>query len=765
MLHYRPGFPIVLAAAFLAVSCGFTARRAFDRGTKLYEKGQYAEASIEFRRAVQKDPKFGEAYLKLGLTELKHANPEAAADALRHAVALLPDRVEPKAELAQIYIDSYLGDPRHFAVFYQQASQFTTELLSRDPNSFNGLRLKGYLAIADNKPKDAIANFRRANQIRPDQPDVISLLVQNLFRDGQSDEGESVATRFLDAHKNYGPLYDILYAHFMDLKRPSDAENVLKRKIAGNPGNSFFVTQLCGHYWSIGKREQAAPLLSQITSRPQEYPEGHLDAGNFYAENGDWNSASREYEAGIRSNPKNKLTYQKRLATVLLSAGKRPEAEKVLDEILEDHQDDDDAHASRAILRLAAGTPADLDQAITDLKLLVNKQPGNLKYAYQLGRAYELKGAEEAAKAQYLAILRFTSSDIPTLDALSHLYLREQRFADAKRYSDQWLAIDSLNPSARLVRSASLAGLGDFGQTRAVLTSLIHDYPKLEGAYLQVGLLDIQEKRYDDAEAIFRKHYQPGQGDLRLLKGVVEMYAGRAQWDKAIAVIQKELDARPQSPELRRLLAETAGRGGRFDLAIEQYQKLQQMQPAASDIPFQLGLLYDAKGEFAQAIGQFQAARRLNGKDPLPVAMLGKVLEQTGRRQEAIVNYRESLRLDPDNSSVMNNLAFDLAESHGDLNEAMQMARRAVQKNPGNLEYTDTLGWVYLQKKDTGSALQVFQTLRKQQPQNASFRIHLAMAYLASGDSGSAHHELTAAEELHPSIEQQSAIKQLLSHM
>ena len=756
---------VVLVAALLSAACGFTARRAFDRGTKLYEKGQYAEASIEFRRAIQKDPKFGDAYLKLGLTELREASPLAAADALRHAVALMPDRPEPKAELAQLYINSYLGNPGHFAGLYQQAAQFTTELLNKDPNSYYGLRMKGCLAIADNKPKEAIENFRRANEVRPDQPDVISLLVQNLLRDGQSQEGELLATRFLEAHKNYGPLYDILYAHFMDLKRPIDAETVLKRKIANNPKNSFFVTQLCRHYWIIGKRDQATPLLSQITSRPQEFPEGHLDAANFFAESGDWNNASREYEAGIRSNPSDKLTYQKRLATVLLSAGKRLEAEKVLDEILKDHSDDDDAHASRAILRLASGTRQDLDQGIVDLKFLVDKQPGNLKYAYQLGRAYELRGADEAAKAQYLAILRSASSDIPTLDSLSHLYLREQRYSDAKRYSDMWLAVDPLNPSARLVRSASLAGLGDLGQTRAVLTGLIHDYPKLEGAYLQLGLLNIQEKRYDDAEAIFGKHYQPGHGDLRLLKGMVEMYGALAQWDKGITVIRSELEAFPQSVELRRLLAETASRSSRFDLAIEQYQKLQQMQPASTDIPFQLGLLYDAKGQFDQAITQFQAARRLNAKDPLPPAMLGKVLEQTGRRPEAIASYRESLRLDPENTSVMNNLAFDLVETNGDLNEALQMARRAVQKSPGNFEFTDTLGWVYLKNKDTRSALQVFQTLRKQQPQNASFRIHLARAYFESGDSSSAHHELGDAQRLHPSLEEQREIKQLLSRM
>jgi tetratricopeptide (TPR) repeat protein len=754
--------PLVLIGILLSASCGFTARRAFDRGTKLYEKGQYAEASIEFRRAIQKDPKFGEAYLKLGLTELKQASSKSAAEALRHAVALMPASAEPKAALAQLYINAYMMDPRGLAGLYQQASQFATELLSNDPNSYYGLRLTGYLAIADNKPKVAIENFQRANQIQPGQPDVVSLLVQNLLREGQSETGESLASRFLEDHKDYGPLYDILYAHFMELKRPAEAEDVLKRKIANNPHNSFFVTQLCRHYWTLGQRERATPLLAQITSRSDEFSEGHLDAGNFYADNLDWNNASREYEAGIGANPKNKLTYQRHLATALLSTGRRPEAEKTLDAILKDHPDDDDARASRAALRLAAGTPQDLDQAVADLKPLVEKQPGNIKYAYQLGRAYELKGADESAKAQYLAILGFNRSDIPTLDSLSHVYLREQRFSDAKRYSDMWLAIDSRNPSARLVQSASLFGLGDYSQARTVLTGLIRDYPKLEGPYLQLGLLDVQEKQFDKAEALLGKRYQPGHGDIRLVRGMVEIYGARAQWEKAIALVQKELDAAPQSVEIQRLLAETAARAGRLDLAIEQYQKLLQLQPASRDIPLQLGLLHDAKRQFDQALVQFQAAHRLDPKDPLPPALIGKVLEQAGRRQEAIANYRESLRLDPENASVMNNLAFALAESNGDLNEALQVALRAVQKSPNSPELADTLGWVYLKRKNIPSALQVFENLRQRQPGNASFRIHLAMAFLEKGDVASAHHELTAAQELHPSLEQQSQIKQLL---
>jgi Flp pilus assembly protein TadD len=245
---------------------------------------------------------------------------------------------------------------------------------------------------------------------------------------------------------------------------------------------------------------------------------------------------------------------------------------------------------------------------------------------------------------------------------------------------------------------------------------------------------------------------------------MVEMYAARAQWDKAIAVVQREADAFPQSPELRRLLATTCGRAGSYDLAIEQFRKLQQMQPAP-DIPLQLGLLYDAKGQFDQALTEFQTARQMNAKDPLPPAMLGKVFEQTLRWPEAVANYRESIRLDPGNASVLNNLAFALSENNGDLGEALQMARRAIDKNPGNLEFNDTLGWVYLKKKDIPSALQVFRNIRQKEPGNATFRIHLAMAYKESGDRGAARQELTAAGQLHPSTQEGLQIKQLLERI
>src|SRR5438309_11464858 len=66
--------------------------RYLQNGNKYFDKGKFKEASIMYRTAIQKDQKFGEAYYRLALTELKVDQPFAAVQSLRRAVELLkPD--------------------------------------------------------------------------------------------------------------------------------------------------------------------------------------------------------------------------------------------------------------------------------------------------------------------------------------------------------------------------------------------------------------------------------------------------------------------------------------------------------------------------------------------------------------------------------------------------------------------------------------------------------------------------------------------------
>src|SRR3989475_3830353 len=83
--------------------------RYLVNGNKYFEKGKYKEASIMYRTALQKDAKFGEAYYRAALTDLKMDQPFSAVQSLRRAIELLkpgqPERTDARVKLADLYLD------------------------------------------------------------------------------------------------------------------------------------------------------------------------------------------------------------------------------------------------------------------------------------------------------------------------------------------------------------------------------------------------------------------------------------------------------------------------------------------------------------------------------------------------------------------------------------------------------------------------------------------------------------------------------------
>ena len=100
---------LLLPVVFFVASCSrdpkVQAQRYVENGNKFFEKGKFKEASIMYRRALQKDLRFGEAYYRLALTEMNLAAYGDAVRSLRRAVELQPDNADAAVKLADIYID------------------------------------------------------------------------------------------------------------------------------------------------------------------------------------------------------------------------------------------------------------------------------------------------------------------------------------------------------------------------------------------------------------------------------------------------------------------------------------------------------------------------------------------------------------------------------------------------------------------------------------------------------------------------------------
>src|SRR5664279_2929953 len=114
---------IRLVAVILAVLVGLTScsrdpnvvkKHYLESGNKYFEKERYKEASIQYRNALKRDPKYGPAYYKLALVSLKVNDAGSAVSALRRAVELIkpdqPEHWDAVVKLSEIYLIAGKGE-------------------------------------------------------------------------------------------------------------------------------------------------------------------------------------------------------------------------------------------------------------------------------------------------------------------------------------------------------------------------------------------------------------------------------------------------------------------------------------------------------------------------------------------------------------------------------------------------------------------------------------------------------------------------------
>ena len=106
----------------------------------------------------------------------------------------------------------------------------------------------------------------------------------------------------------------------------------------------------------------------------------------------------------------------------------------------------------------------------------------------------------------------------------------------------------------------------------------------------------------------------------------------------------------------------------------------------------------------------------------------------------AVQHSNAVLALEPDNVTVLNNLAWSLNEL-GDP-KALEYAERAYALGSSIPSVVDTLGWILVQRGDAARGLGLLREASAQAPDDPEIRLHLAKALLKAGDKASAKTEL-----------------------
>ena len=746
-----------IAVAALCLSCVRSASTYITRGNQFYQRGKFEDASLNYRKAIRQDPNLAEGYYRLALSLLKENKSEEVLPNLTRAQELSPNNIAAKETLADLLLSLYLNTPSRPKTWYDQLIKLSDDLLSNNANSYQGHRVKGYLAFLESKPEEALAHFQRAAHVAPE---LALMIAQSAVLGGRHQEGEQQARAIIDSDPDYAPAYDFLCKQLESEKKYSDCEALLKLKRAKNPKQAAYAVQLAEFYHRHGEASQRDAVLQDLLRNPKAPPDGAMLVGDFDSRIGESKSAVEAFQTGLRSHPEKAREYLTRISSILVEQHDAKTAVNLVEQYLAGH-DDSDLKILRASLVIEAGQTQKVQLAVAALVEGVKKFPDDARLHFELGRGYLFEGKLNEAQSEFKEAVRQNSRFLEPRLQLVLLSLNTRQYEDALRQSDEILSIAPREPGASVFRAASLTGLGRYQEARSTLKDLSAVPGQGAAVAVELGFLSLMEKNYADAELAFRQNYKPGAQDVRPLAGLVAALKQQGKWDAAIRTLEQDLSAGPDRPFAALMLAQVMAEK-HPDQAIEQLEHLVASKPQFSPALMALGDLYLRTGQPEKAVTPLEHARDLNPASSAPLVLLSASLERTNKVQQAKQVYGEWLKLEPDNPIALNNLAYLECETGGDLDKALQLARHALDKSPKDANISDTIGWIYLKRQMYSSAGSVFEHISQQYPHNASFRFHNALAYLGSGNKIKAKSELEAALSVNPPSDVAGKIKQTL---
>ncbi|MCR4409202.1 MAG: tetratricopeptide repeat protein [Candidatus Saccharicenans sp.] len=244
-------------------------------GQSYFKLGNTTESYKNFAKALLLNPDHAQALYGMGLTQLRERKFKEAAEFLEKAIS---NRVESKEiyfELGTAYEE--LQDLARAAENYEKYAR------SGPANPF-----PAWLKLAQtyqrlNQPEKAIAAFREALKINPDDINCNYNLAKMLAETNQLAEAEEVfkklATRNQrDAITYYGQIMQ-MYDRAQNYEKAVEAA----RKIVEiNPKNEVALYNLAIMYDRLGKLEEAASTLNECLAVKSDYTHAWFNLGIVY---------------------------------------------------------------------------------------------------------------------------------------------------------------------------------------------------------------------------------------------------------------------------------------------------------------------------------------------------------------------------------------------------------------------------------------------------------------------------------------------------
>jgi tetratricopeptide (TPR) repeat protein len=496
-----------------------------------------------------------------------------------------------------------------------------------------------------------------------------------------------------------------------------EAQDIIKK----NP-NNLEARRLLGRIYlrSLGDMQAGSGSESVLKLAIEQYEQivrlqpdsmdDHLLLGRLYRLNNDLQKAETEFKTAVKLQPDSEEAVTT-LAYLYNELGDTARATQVLSSVPNPER----SAKLYSALGYTYEQQKQYKEAIEAYRHAIEMDRDNLDAIRGLAQNLLNDGQAEAALEQYKVIADANPEDAQTYVRIAEIYRKQGKYD---------LALENLKKAGSMVQDSvevpyNIAAIyqaqGRYDEAVPIMKDLLKKSEKADGKYSageksnravfleRLGTIYRDQGNNQAANETFREIIALG-GDDNIERGyqeIIDTWREAKEWQKAFDTAKEAVQKLP-SQQLKMVLATQQADLGDPDKALKDVRGLLKgdanSRSEDREVYITLAQMNTRLRRFSDAEQALDKAEQLSKKseDKEYVWFLrGANFEHAKQYAQAEEQFKKVLASDPEHASALNYLGYMLADQNLKLDEALGYIKHAVDLDPTNGAYLDSLGWAY----------------------------------------------------------------------
>ena len=457
----------------------------------------------------------------------------------------------------------------------------------------------------------------------------------------------------LEINPNAPETYYLQAMYYSALKQDSLALKNLEKAASLNPDNSTYLERVAESYINTQNYDKAIEAYEQLASRHRDRTE--------------------VLEVLLKLYQQNK-NYDKMIETI--------------NRIEQVEGNSEEITLSKMRVYEMKG---DKKAAYNALKSLSDEHPNDLNYRVMLGNWLMQNDKQKAAFKIFSDALKEEPENTYVLSSMYDYYKSEKQDSLANKYLEHIL----MNPNTDVQSKTNMIRevIGDNEQQGG-------DSTKILGLFDRIMTLNPQDSTIAELNATYMS-----------LKKMPQSSVNKA--------LYRVLSISPDNAQARLQLIQSYWLKQSWDTVAVLSKQGTEYNPDEMLFCYFLGVAYYQKKENEKALSAFQRGIReaTSRSNPDVVSdsysLMGEIYHEVGKMKDMYEAFDSCLQWKSDNIGCLNNYAYYLSVTKGDLLKAEQMSYKTIKAEPQNATYLDTYAWIlFKQERYKEAKVYIDQALR-----------------------------------------------------